>query len=105
MEAVREQISKTFTQFELTKHLLQNLKKFNLTPVAKLVLLELSSHYNEEKNNKTGNQRSVYGIGVYIPQLSGFPDLYADSRYHFFIPELQPMELHGGLGCDQVHRT
>ena len=69
MEAVREQISKTFTQFELTKHLLQNLKKFNLTPVAKLVLLELSSHYNEEKNNAVVFPSTPYiaetlGIGL-----------------------------------------
>ena len=69
MEAVREQISKTFTQFELTKHLLQNLKNFNLTPVAKLVLLELSSHYNEEKNNAVVFPSTPYiaetlGIGL-----------------------------------------
>ena len=51
METARKQTLNTFTQFELTNYLLQNLNKFNLTPIAKLVLLELSSHYNEEKNN------------------------------------------------------
>lgn len=39
-----------FTQFDLTTRIVKNLKQFNLTPTAKLVLLELSTHYNEEKN-------------------------------------------------------
>lgn len=39
-----------FTQFEITTNLLRNLHKFNLTPVTKLVLLELTTHLNEDKN-------------------------------------------------------
>lgn len=39
-----------FSQFEITTNLLRNLHKFNLTPVTKLVLLELTTHLNEDKN-------------------------------------------------------
>lgn len=39
-----------FSQFELTTNLLKNLNKFELTPTAKLVLLELTTHYNEDEN-------------------------------------------------------
>ena len=38
------------SQLELTSHLLRNLYKFDLTPVTKLVLLELTSHLNENTN-------------------------------------------------------
>lgn len=39
-----------FTQFELTKEIVTNLQQFKLTPTAKLVLILLTTHYNEEKN-------------------------------------------------------
>lgn len=42
-----------FTQFELTTAIVKNLKHFkdlNLTAVTKLVLIELSTHYNEAEN-------------------------------------------------------
>lgn len=42
-----------FTQFELTTIIVKNLKHFkdlNLTAVTKLVLIELSTHYNEAEN-------------------------------------------------------
>ena len=69
METAKKQAVKNFSQFELTTYLLQNLKNFNLTPVAKLVLLELSSHYNEEKNNAVVFPSTPYiaetlGIGL-----------------------------------------
>lgn len=38
------------SQYEITSNLLRNLNKFNLTPVTKLVLLELTTHLNEDKN-------------------------------------------------------
>lgn len=38
------------TQFELTTNIVKNLKQFNITPVTKLVLIFLTTHYNEEKN-------------------------------------------------------
>ena len=41
---------KGITQFELTSNLLRNLYKYDLTPVTKLVLLELTTHLNENKN-------------------------------------------------------
>ncbi len=47
---LKQEDYREFTQFELTTNLLNNLKQFDLTPVAKLVLLELSTHYNGEKN-------------------------------------------------------
>lgn len=69
METAKKQELKNFSQFELTTYLLQNLKNFNLTPVAKLVLLELSSHYNEGKNNAVVFPSTPYiaetlGIGL-----------------------------------------
>ena len=69
METAKKQAVKNFSQFELTTYLLQNLKNFNLTPIAKLVLLELSSHYNEEKNNAVVFPSTPYiaetlGIGL-----------------------------------------
>lgn len=47
---LKQEDYREFTQFELTTNILNNLKQFDLTPVAKLVLLELSTHYNGEKN-------------------------------------------------------
>jgi hypothetical protein len=38
------------SQYEITTDLLRNLYKFDLTPVTKLVLLELTTHLNESKN-------------------------------------------------------
>lgn len=41
---------KGISQYELTSNLLRNLYKYDLTPVTKLVLLELTTHLNENKN-------------------------------------------------------
>ena len=49
-EALKTKQQEGCTQFELTTDLLRNLYKFNLTPVTKLVLLELTTHLNENKN-------------------------------------------------------
>lgn len=38
------------SQFELTKKTIYNLQQFDLTPAAKLVLVLLTTHYNENKN-------------------------------------------------------
>ena len=59
----------TFTQFEITSDLLRNLYKFDLTPVTKLVLLELTTHLNESKNGSVvfpsvGYIAEVLGIGL-----------------------------------------
>lgn len=57
------------TQFEITSDLLRNLYKFNLTPVTKLVLLELTTHLNKSKNGSVvfpsvGYIAEVLGIGL-----------------------------------------
>lgn len=54
-----------FSQFELTKDLLNNLQQFNITPVAKLVLLYLSSCYNPKKADMFPKQKTIADkIGV-----------------------------------------
>lgn len=57
------------SQFQITSDLLRNLYKFNLTPVTKLVLLELTTHLNESKNGSVvfpsvGYIAEVLGIGL-----------------------------------------
>lgn len=61
--------AKEKTQFQVTSDLLRNLYKFNLTPVTKLVLLELTTHLNENKNGSVvfpsiGYIAEVLGIGL-----------------------------------------
>lgn len=54
-----------FTQFELTNYLLNNLSQFNITPTAKLVLLELSAHYNPNNPDMFPKQKTLANkIGV-----------------------------------------
>lgn len=58
-----------FSQFELTSKLLRNLYNYDLTPVTKLVLLELTTHLNESKNGSVvfpsvGYIAEVLGIGL-----------------------------------------
>ena len=38
-----------FTQFELTQKILNKLQQFKISPIAKLVLLEISACYNPNK--------------------------------------------------------
>ena len=69
MNTVKKEAAQGFTQFEITTDLLRNLYKFNLTPVTKLVLLELTTHLNESKNGavvfpSTGYIAEVLGIGL-----------------------------------------
>ena len=54
------------TQFEITTDLLRNLYKFDLTPVTKLVLLELTTHLNENKNGSV-----VFPSVSYIAEVLG----------------------------------
>lgn len=42
----------TDTQFVLTKNTILYLNAFDVSPATKLVLVELSTHYNPKKNNK-----------------------------------------------------
>lgn len=66
---VKTMTIKGISQFELTSNLLRNLNKFNLTPVTKLVLLELTTHLNEDKNGSVvfpsvNYIADVLGIGL-----------------------------------------
>lgn len=67
--SVKSMPIKGISQFELTSNLLRNLNKFNLTPVTKLVLLELTTHLNESKNGavvfpSVNYISEVLGIGL-----------------------------------------
>lgn len=69
MNTVKKREIESQSQFELTTDLLRNLYKFNLTPVTKLVLLELTTHLNENKNGSVvfpsiGYIAEVLGIGL-----------------------------------------
>lgn len=60
---------KGISQYEITTNLLQNLYKYDLTPVTKLVLLELTTHINENKNGSVvfpslSYIADVLGIGL-----------------------------------------
>lgn len=50
MGVAKKQECKEFTQFELSKNVLHNLKHFDLTPTGKLVLLVLVDCFNSENN-------------------------------------------------------
>lgn len=68
-EALKMKQQESCTQFEITSNLLRNLYKFDLTPVTKLVLLELTTHLNESKNGSVvfpsvGYIAEVLGIGL-----------------------------------------
>lgn len=64
--SVKSMPLKGISQFELTSNLLRNLNKFNLTPVTKLVLLELTTHLNEDKNGSV-----VFPSVNYIAEVLG----------------------------------
>lgn len=54
-----------FSQFKLTNYLLNNLSQFEITPTAKLVLLELSACYNPNKADMFPKQKTLAAkIGV-----------------------------------------
>ena len=48
-----------FSQFRLTNYLLNNLSQFDITPIAKLVLLELSACYNPKKADMFPKQKTL----------------------------------------------
>ena len=50
MNTARKHAGHGFSQFELTTQIVKNLNKYDITPTAKLVLILLTTHYNEEKN-------------------------------------------------------
>ena len=58
-ETLEKHANHGFTQFELSKNVLHNLKHFNLTPTGKLVLLYLSSCYNPNKADMFPKQKTI----------------------------------------------
>lgn len=65
MNTAKPMLRHGFTQFELTSFLLNNLSQFKLTPIAKLVLLELSACYNPNKPDMFPKQKTLAAkIGV-----------------------------------------
>jgi DNA-binding MarR family transcriptional regulator len=59
MEVVKKQKCKEFTQFELSKNVLHNLKHFKITQTAKLVLLYLADCYNPKKADMFPKQKTI----------------------------------------------
>lgn len=53
------QLQYRFTQFELTKGLINNLQQFSISPVSKLVLLYLSGCYNPKKADVFPKQKTI----------------------------------------------
>lgn len=50
MNTAQKHAQHGFSQFELTTKIVKNLNKYDITPTAKLVLILLTTHFNEEKN-------------------------------------------------------
>lgn len=66
MQTMKKHATHGISAFELTQKTLRNLNKFNLTPVAKLVLLELTTHLNETVNGSV-----VFPSMEYISNILG----------------------------------
>lgn len=65
MNTVKKHAVEGFTQFKLTNYLLNNLSQFKISPIAKLVLLELSAFYNPNKPDVFPKQKTLaQKIGV-----------------------------------------
>lgn len=56
---VKKHAGHGFSQFKLTNYLLNNLSQFEITPIAKLVLLELSACYNPNKPDMFPKQKTL----------------------------------------------
>lgn len=59
MQTAKKHVGHAFSQFELTNYLLNNLQQFKITPVEKLVLLELSACYNPNKADMFPKQKTL----------------------------------------------
>jgi len=59
MNTAIKQVSEPITQFSLTKNVLNNLSQYNITPVAKLVLLYLTSCYNPKHKEIFPKQKTI----------------------------------------------
>lgn len=58
-QTAKNHVGNGFSQFKLTNYLLNNLSQFNLSPIAKLVLLELSACYNPNKADMFPKQKTL----------------------------------------------
>ena len=56
---VKKHAGHGFSQFKLTNYLLNNVSQFDITPIAKLVLLELSACYNPNKPDMFPKQKTL----------------------------------------------
>lgn len=64
-QTAKKHVGHGFSQFKLTNYLLNNLSQFDITPTAKLVLLELSACYNPNKPDMFPKQKTLASkIGV-----------------------------------------
>lgn len=59
MNTVKNHVQHGFSQFELSKNILNNLSQFNLKPIAKLVLLYLCDCYNPTKKFIFPKQKTI----------------------------------------------
>lgn len=63
--SAKKHATHAFSQFKLTNYLLNNLSQFDITPTAKLVLLELSACYNPNNADMFPKQKTLAAkIGV-----------------------------------------
>lgn len=59
MNTAKKEAAKDFTQFELTTNIITKLNTFKLTPIAKLVLLYLTTCYNPKHNEVFPKQKTI----------------------------------------------
>lgn len=59
LKEVEKHVKEGFSQFELSKNVLHNLKHFDLTPTGKLVLLYLADCYNPKKADMFPKQKTI----------------------------------------------
>lgn len=59
MNTKKKQVNTAFSQYEFTQNLLNNLQQFNISPIAKLVLLQLSTYYNPKHKDVYPKQKTI----------------------------------------------
>lgn len=59
MNTKKKQVNTAFSQYEFTQNLLNNLKQFDVSPIAKLVLLQLSTYYNPKHRDVYPKQKTI----------------------------------------------
>lgn len=59
MNTKKKPVNTAFSQYEFTQNLLNNLQQFNVSPIAKLVLLQLSTYYNPKHRDVYPKQKTI----------------------------------------------